>query len=244
MKHLFTTLLVAGLCSPAFAQSETKSLALPRSPIVVKVSAQPGWYGSDRVVQVGVEYAVGRRLAFQHELGYGSPGMQDYNYYWSWPAPEILQLRNEVRLYTRNYRRNRTIHVKSDYPLGNYWALELLTRRSERVQPELVNTGDLNGDNEHIHRRLGLLRAVRSVYAGHIKAGRQFPLFQKNNKPARLLLDAHLGIGLRVAVVKEHRKLSTASQYTPNIFLWPNQFDPGIWPAPSFTAGLKLGFAL
>ena len=142
-------------------------------------------------------------------------------------------------IYRTNRRRG--LAVRSDFPLGNYLAIDGLFKQ--------VNVTGYEYDPQSIFSSakpelLGLKGVSRYVLGTHLKIGRQFAFYDPRQQVfSRTLLDIYFGAGVRWATndVKRH----TAAPDYPCGCGFGRSFDKegGQW-APSLTAGLKLGFAL
>lgn len=212
-------LLLLLTISPAFAQDST--ISYPHRHILKL--ALSALIDLDATVQLGLEFPIGSRTSFQTEFGYGKNKLPIFNSdYSEMQAGEVWRFRNEFRKYNGHYRTNksRSISIKATPPLGNYWALDLLTK-----QINVIDGG----------------RQQRLVLASHIKLGRQFALFHVDKKPDDLLLDVYLGVGVRYFNVIRQIPQARYSDVLPGV---ADRFVPGNYILPSLTAGLKMGIGI
>lgn len=232
MRYLFFALL---LSSTAFAQDSTISYN-HRYALKLDLGAL---IDPDRTIQAGLEFPIGRRTSWQTVVGYGWKGLVggELN---NFDAAEIWRVRNEVRFYTGRYRtnRNRNITIKSMPPLGNYWALELLTKQINYRDVRDIRNSDTQGvytiQTQYTARQ-------RYVLGLHVKASRQFALAKVDKSPDVLLLDVYLGAGIRYSNVVGQDAPARNEDIIVGIY---NRFNPGVGIAPSLVAGVKMGFAL
>jgi hypothetical protein len=216
MRPLLLLLLTV---SPAFAQDSTIAF---NHRYILKM-ALSALIDLDATVQLGLEFPIGPRTAFQTEFGYGNNKLPIFGSdYRNMEAGEVWRFRNEFRKYNGHYRTNssRNINIKATPPLGNYWAVDLLTK-----QINVIDRG----------------RQQRLVLASHIKIGRQFAPFRLDKKPGDLLFDVYLGVGVRYFNVIRQIPQARYSDVFPGVF---DRFVPGNYILPSLTAGLKMGFGL
>ena len=226
----------------AWGQDTTSTSQLP-TKMVLKL-APLALIELDPMAQLGVEYRIAKRHSLQAEAGYGWAGLgfsvwgSDYTHQDSW------RVRTELRKYSGRFQTNKrkNIHVRTDYPLGNYWALELFWKEFQVLKSwnELVldEKGSVIGNGP---ARQSPIR--KTVYGINIKLGRQFPLTRRNEREqARVLMDVYVGVGLRAAQVVHSVKGGTPGySYRPS---WLDRFVAHDWRGlPGFTAGIKLGYA-
>lgn len=193
----------------------------------------------DRTVQVGLEFPISRRTSWQTTLGYGWNGLMSGELR-DFDDAKILRMRNEVRFYTGRYRTNRYrgIAFRTVPPLGNYWALELLTKqinyRDEREINYSYGTGFIKQTNYTARQRY--------VMGLHVKAGRQFALPRADKSPDRLLIDIFAGAGIRYINVVGRDVPTRNEDVRMGMY---DRFELGaVGIIPSLTLGVKVGFAL
>ncbi len=192
-----------------------------------------------RTIQMGLEFPIGTQRSWQTVVGYGGAGMMGGDL-GKKDAAEVWRIRNEIRFYTGRYRANRqaAIVIKSLPPLGNYWAVELLTKQINSRDQREFRTGGTN--DAPVYKQESLL-SQRYVLGVHLKVGRQFAFPKADKSPDRMLLDLYAGGGFRYAVIP---KPAILNQYSEFVFGAHDLFIPGRHLSPSLVAGLKLGFAL
>ena len=196
----------------------------------------------DATIQGGLEYRTGIRTSVQAEFGYGIKGLSpfdtDLN---NFVDAEVWRGRAEVRFYTGRYRTNQRqgIAVLSNFPMGNYWAIDGLFKRINVTDQEYTSVSD-NAPPVYV----GLTNTSRYVIGSHLKIGRQFAFYDPLNRLfSRTLVDIYVGAGVRWAINDVQR---TSQDPFPTCGCGIGRsFDgrDGQW-APSLTAGLKVGFAL
>jgi len=241
-------LLFAFALLPLTTSGQDSTITLRRTPRAVIKFAPLSLLDNDATVQGGLEYQTGIRTSVQGEFGYGRKGLSpfggDLN---SFVQAEVWRGRAEVRFYSGRYRTNRRrgIAFRSDFPLGNYWAIDGLFKQINVVKRDNLYSGDAasqTGSFVLIGTQQRLIS--RYVLGSHLKIGRQFAFYDPQRRVfSRALLDIYFGAGVRWAV-----------NDVP-----PPPFDPitlcgcGLGRSfnntesrfyPSLSAGLKFGFAL
>lgn len=192
----------------------------------------------DATLEFGLEHRLRSRQSVQVMAGYGWKGL-------SLPesdlerkkGAEVWRARAEYRWYTGRFRTNKRkeIEVRTDFPLGNYWALEGLFKQIN-MQEEWVSSRPTSAERLSATNR-------QFTYALHGKAGRQIALTARERQRNALLLDVYVGIGFR-ANYMDNRAARLDPQYnqTPTMF---QRFTYEGWNIlPSLTAGVRLGFSL
>lgn len=242
MKQLLYLIGLLCIMSDATAQDSTVTLRKPVR-VVVKFAPLSLLFDQDATLQGGLEFKTGTRTAVQAEFGYGwrtlSPFDSDLK---DFVDAEVWRGRTEVRFYTTRYRTNRRqgIAIRSDFPLGNYWAIDGLFKR--------INIVDRNYAYQSVFdsaapRYLGLARTSRYVLGSHLKIGRQFAFYDPHNHLfSRTLLDIYIGAGVRWAI--NDRQSASENPFPLCGCGIGRSFTTtdGQW-TPSLTAGLKVGFA-
>lgn len=196
----------------------------------------------DATLQAGLEYRTGRRTSVQAELGYGgknlSPFQSDIK---KFTNAEVWRGRAEVRFYRGRYRTNRKqgLAIRSDFPLGNYWAVEGLFKQIN------VTTAEYIGQLDPVTRVSIIIypqNISRYVVGSHIKFGRQFAFYDPHRRVfSRALLDIYWGMGVRLITNQGAEQLTVE---TCGCGFGRSFTRRGITPAPSLSLGLKLSFAL
>ncbi|ADB37677.1 hypothetical protein [Spirosoma linguale] len=204
--------------------------------VIVKLAPLSLLLDPDATIQGGLEVRTGRRSAVQGEIGFGHKGLaitsDDKQNFADW---SIWRARSEWRHYTGRYRTNRrkNIHIKSQFPLGNYLAIEGFAKQINATKNLVLYDPDPNfPTNQEVINRF--------VWGGHIKWGRQIAI--PSDAPqhlSRVLLDFYVGVGVRYGNTKINLPVSTCG-----CGLIPDRFQRGNSILPSLTAGLKIGFGL
>ncbi|MDB5239856.1 MAG: hypothetical protein JWP57_481 [Spirosoma sp.] len=248
MKPLLYLTYFWGLSLAAKGQDST--IALRRTSHIVAKFAPLSLLDQDATIQAGLEYRTGARTSVQGEFGYGRKGLSlsgsDLNKFIN---AEVWRGRAEVRFYTGQYRTNRRqgIAIRSDFPLGNYWAIEGLFKR--------INVTDKAYGYQPIFsssspRYIGLTNTSRYVVGSHVKIGRQFGFYDPSKRIfSRTLIDIYIGAGMRWAIndilpstPQPMYACGCVTTFSSGLGRSFSNLDGKL--SPSIAAGLKLGFAL
>ncbi|GAB3643448.1 hypothetical protein [Spirosoma arcticum] len=241
MKQLIYLVYFLLIASSVMAQDST--IALRSAPRAIVKLAPLSLLDQDATIQAGLEYRTGVRTSVQAEIGYGWRGLSlfssDLN---EFVDAEVWRGRAEVRFYSGRYRTNRRqgIRVRSNFPLGNYWAIDGLFKQIN-VAGRAVQPIDLFSTKAEPY--LGLVSS-RYVLGTHLKIGRQWAFYDPQRRVfSRTLLDIYLGAGARWST-NDVRSNSGANMYDCGCGIGRSFTDTGSQVTPSITAGLKVGFAL
>lgn len=246
MKPIHYLLCLLLTASSAFGQDATVSLRpVPRT--ILKV-APLSLLDQDATVQAGLEYRVGPMTSVQAEVGYGWKGLSlftsDLDKY---VRAEVWRLRGEVRFYRGRYRTNRRqgIAVRSDFPLGNYWAIDGLAKQINVIkQDNLYSAEAASQTGSYVVIGTQQRPISRYVLGSHLKIGRQFAFYDPQRRVfSRTLLDIYVGAGVRWAI-NDVPPPSFNPTPTCGCGIGRSFTDRDSQWAPSITAGMKLGFAL
>lgn len=247
MKPILYVASLLFIASPALSQDST--IALRRVHRAVIKFAPLSLLDQDATVQGGLEYRTGRRTSVQGEFGYGRKGLSPFNTDLDdFVRAEVWRVRSEVRFYNGRYRTNRRqgMAVRSDFPLGNYWAVEGFYKQINVLKQDNLYSAEASSQTGSYVLIGTQQRPIsRYVLGSHLKIGRQFAFYDPQRRVfSRTLLDIYLGAGLRWF----------RNDVPPPV--GPNPFPTcgcGIGRSfansqravtPSLSAGLKLGFAL
>lgn len=235
--------IVATLLSyPVLGQDTTGIIQVP-SRTVLKFSPL-ALIEFDPMLQAGIEYRISNRKSLQAEVGYGWAGLGTSVWSSSYQHGDSWRARTELRKYSGRFQTNKrkNIQVKTSYPLGNYWALELFWKEIQVIKnwKEVMIDEKGNAIGEGPDRQSPIRK---TIYGVNLKLGRQFPLSRRNDKAAsRVLMDVYVGTGVRASQV-----VHSADQAMPGYAYRPSWFDRFIahdWRGlPGFTAGIKIGYA-
>ncbi len=247
MIHKF--LLLSACLLGASAMGQDSTIALSRTPrAVLKFAPLSLLLDQDATVQAGLEYQVAPRRSVQVELGYGWKGLSlseaDIERY---ERAEVWRGRVETRFYTGRYRTNRrkNLAVRSDFPLGNYWAVEGFYKQINVVKRANVYSAEASSSTEsYVLIGSRQVPISRYVLGAHLKIGRQFTVYDPDKRRfARTLFDIYAGAGVRWATnnvpTLPFNPYPTCGCGIGRSF----EYKGGQW-APSLAAGLKVGFAL
>lgn len=230
----------------AIAQDST--IALRQMPRAIIKLAPLSLLDQDATLQAGLEYRTGATTSVQAELGYGWKGLSlieaDLNRF---AKAEVWRARSEVRFYNGRYRTNRrrNIAIKSNFPLGNYWAVEGLFKQINVLRQDNLYSAEASSQTGSYVLIGTQQRPVsRYVLGTHVKIGRQFAFYDPLRRVfSRTLIDIYLGAGVRVAT-NQVPALPFNPYPTCGCGLGRSFTNEGTVVSPSLTAGLKLGFAL
>ncbi|MFD2574112.1 hypothetical protein ACFSUS_25980 [Spirosoma soli] len=237
-------LLTYLLFSSALSLGQDSTVTLRRVPRSIVKLAPLSLLDQDATVQGGLEYRTGAKTSVQAEFGYGwkglSPFTADLDDY---VKAEVWRTRAEVRFYNGRYRTNRRrdIAIKSSFPLGNYWAIEALSKRINVINQEFKwQDPSSSAKPEYV----GSMRISRYVLGTHLKIGRQFAFYDPIHRSfSRTLLDIYLGAGVRWAF-NDIADTGTPPHSYCGCGLGRSFTQKENQLTPSITAGLKVGFAL
>ncbi|MBC3786218.1 hypothetical protein [Spirosoma utsteinense] len=241
MKLLYLIGLLV-ITSAAAAQDSTIALRKP-ARVVIKFAPLSLLFDQDATLQGALEFRTGIRTAVQAEFGYGwrtlSPFDSDLK---DFVDAEVWRGRAEVRFYTNRYRTNRRqgIAIRSDFPLGNYWAIDGLFKQINVVDRDYAYQPVFDSAAPRYH---GLARTSRYALGSHLKIGRQFAFYDPHNRLfSRTLIDIYIGAGVRWAI-NDRRSASQNPSLTCGCGIGRSfTATDGQW-TPSLAAGLKVGFA-
>lgn len=230
-------LITHWLCFSAIATAQDSTVAYDYRPhVILKLAPLSLLLDPDATVQGGLEVRTGRRSSVQAEVGFGHKGLSitsdDKKNFADW---SIWRMRSEWRHYTNRYRTNKrkNIHVRSDSPLGNYFAIEGFVKQITGTKNLVLYDPDPAFPNNQ-------QSINRFVWGSHIKLGRQIAIPGSSlNSLSRVLLDFYVGIGLRYG----NTQTSPATNTCGCGFV-PDRFQEGRGIQPSITAGLKIGVGL
>lgn len=235
--------LIYFLLTTSAVMAQDSTIALRRTPRAVVKFAPLSLLDQDATVQGGLEYQTGAKTSVQGEFGHGRKGLSPFDTdLKDFAKAEVWRGRAEIRFYSGRYRTNsrQGIAVRSNFPLGNYWAIDGLFKQINVLKQENMYSPEpytLVGTRQ--------VPISRYVWGAHLKMGRQFAFYDPYKRLfSRTLVDIYIGAGVRRAT----------NDVPPPI--GPNPFptcgcgfgrsfesEGGKW-APSLTAGLKVGLAL
>lgn len=237
-------LLLAFALLSLTTSGQDSTIALRRTPHAIIKFAPLLLLDQEATIQGGLEYRTGARTSVQGEFGYGRKGLSpfgsDLN---SFVNAEVWRGRAEVRLYTNRYRTNHRqgIAVRSNFPLGNYWAIDGLFKRINVTDKEYAYQPIFDSSAP---RYVGLTGVSRYVVGSHLKLGRQFAFYDPYRHVfSRTLIDIYVGAGLRWAI-NDIERTSQNPFPTCGCGIGRSFATQEGKLAPSLTAGLKVGFAL
>ncbi len=247
MRLLFYLFYLLGMTLAANAQDSTIALRKPTRAII-KI-APLSLLDLDATVQGGLEYRTGGRTSVQGEFGYGRKGLpllgSDLKNYLK---AEVWRGRAEVRFYTGRYRTNRrqNIAIRSDFPLGNYWAIEGLYKRINVLKQENIYSTETSSQTGSSVSIGALQRPIsRYVLGSHLKIGRQFAFYDPYKRLfSRTLIDIYIGAGVRWFTNDVPPPVGPNPFPTCGCGIGRSLTNPQSGVLPSIAAGLKLGFAL
>jgi len=208
-----------------------------RAPqVIIKLAPLSFLLDPDATIQGGLELRTGQRSSVQGEIGLGHKGMSVVSdEKKNWANWSIWRVRSEWRHYTNRYRTNdrKNIHIRSDFPLGNYLAIEGFAKQITGTKHLVFYDPDPNFPTTQ--------SISRFVWGSQVKWGRQIAIPGESvTSLTRLLLDLYIGIGFRYG----------SNQTTPddNMYcgcgLIPDRFGQRRSVQPSVAAGLKIGIGL
>ncbi len=219
----------------AFGQDST--VQYQPSRVILKLAPLALLLDPDATIQGGLEVRISSRNSVQAEIGFGRKGLaimtDDKKNFTNW---SIWRVRSEWRHYTNRYRTNnrKNIHIRSNYPLGNYIAVEGFAKQIDATKNLFSYDGRVSIPN-------GQQAISRFVWGSHVKLGRQIAINGTSiNSLSRVLLDVYIGAGFRYGNTR-------ATPFNDDICgcgFGPNRFHPGKTILPSLTAGLKIGVGL
>ncbi|MCX6215949.1 hypothetical protein [Spirosoma sp.] len=235
MRQRLLLLPLLMLALSASAQDSTvRYRYVPR--VIIKLAPLSLLLDPDATLQAGLEVRTGQRNAVQGEIGFGHKGLaitsDDKKNFADW---SIWRVRSEWRHYTGHYRTNnrKNIHIRSQFPLGNYLAIEGFAKQINATKNVVLYDPDPNfPNNQEVINRF--------VWGSHVKWGRQIAI--PSDAPqhlSRVLLDLYIGVGIRYGRTETNSQMSTCG-----CGIIPSRFQPGNSILPSLTAGLKIGIGL
>lgn len=243
-------LLFAFILLPLATLGQDSTIALRRAPRAIIKFAPLSLLDQDATVQGGLEYRTGVRTSVQGEFGYGRKGLSllhaDLDRFVN---AEVWRGRAEVRFYNNRYRTNRrqNIAIRSDFPLGNYWAIEGLYKQINLIDQVNTYSAEVSSaTGGYVLSGSQRVLISRYVLGMHVKIGRQFAFYDPYRRVfSRTLIDIYIGAGVR-----EARNEVSSRPFNPfptcgcGIGIGRSLTNEGTVILPSITAGLKLGFAL
>lgn len=244
-------LLFALALIPVVASAQNDStIALRRTPRAILKLAPLSIMDQDATIQAGLEYRTGIRTSVQGEFGYGRKGLSPFGSdLTEFVDAEVWRGRAEVRFYSGRYRTNRrrSLAVRSDFPLGNYWAIDGLFKQINITkQDNLYSAEAASQIGSYVLIGTQQRPISRYVLGSHLKIGRQFAFYDPQRRVfSRTLLDIYFGAGVRRVINNV-----PAPPFNPNptptcgCGIGRSLTDRDSQWLPSVTAGLKLGFAL
>lgn len=241
--------LVCCLLTASSTMGQDSTIALRSVHRAVVKFAPLSLLDQDATVQAGLEYRTGVRTSVQAELGYGWKGLSvfssDLN---EFVDAEVWRGRAEVRFYSGRYRTNRrqSIAVRSNFPLGNYWAIDGLFKQINVLQQDNLYSAEASSQIGSYVRIGTQQRPInRYVLGSHLKIGRQWAFYDpQRHMFSRTLLDIYIGAGLRWFVNDVPPRVGPDPFPTCGCGFGRSFDNPERALTPSITAGLKVGFAL
>ncbi len=241
MKKALLFLLSTLTTVPGWCQDSTLVYSHP-SRFILKL-APLSLLDQDATIQAGLEYRLGQRTSVQGEVGYGWQTLpllgSDLR---KFAAAEVWRGRAEIRFYSGRYRTNQRlgIAIRSNYPIGNYWAIDGLFKQVNVQTATQLGQIDVNPIIPIEITGPKLIR--RFVVGSHVKVGRQFAFYDpKRRLFSRVLLDIYTGAGIRVVT---NQGADQVTDPACGCGIGRSFYYRGIGISPSLSAGLKLGFAL
>lgn len=226
------SLLLIGLS----ASAQDSTIQYQASRVILKLAPLSLLLDPDATIQGGLEIRTGERSSVQAEVGFAHKGLSitsdEKKNFADW---SIWRVRSEWRHYTNRYRtsKRKNIHVRSDFPLGNYLAIEGFGKQIHGAKNISVFNTDavLSTISQSISR---------FVWGSHVKWGRQIAVpGSSTTNLSRVLLDFYVGLGVRYGTTE----LNPVTEHCGCGFV-PDRFDRGRALQPSMTAGVKIGFGL
>lgn len=235
MKHWIYFAFLFLLSRTSQAQDSTVRYTRPIT-VLAKLAPLAFLLDPDATIQAGAEMRISTRNSVQFEAGFGRKGFaivtDDKENFTDW---SVWRVRSEWRHYTNRYRTNKrkNIRIRSDFPLGNYIAIEGFIKQIDGKKNSRLYTPESTYST--VEQSIN-----RFVWGSHIKWGRQlaFP----GATPAslsRVLLDFYGGIGIRYGSTQTNPVVESCG-----CGFGPSRFAQGSFLSPSIAAGLKIGFAL
>ncbi len=241
MKKALLFLLLSLMAPLARCQDSTLVYSHP-ARFILKL-APLSLLDQDATVQAGLEYRLGQRKSIQGEVGYGWQTLpllgSDLR---KFAAAEVWRGRAEIRFYSGRYRTNQRqgIAIRSNYPVGNYWAIDGLFKQVNVQTVAQLGRIDVNPPVPIELSGPKLIR--RYVIGSHVKVGRQFAFYDPQRRLfSRVLLDIYAGAGIRLFT---NQGADQATDPACGCGIGRSFYYRGIGVSPSLSAGLKLGFAL
>jgi len=242
-------LLFAFLLISLKTSGQDSTVALRRTPRAIIKFAPLSLLDQDATVQAGLEYRTGVRTSVQGEFGYGRKGLSVFESdLRSYLKAEVWRGRAEVRFYNNRYRTNRrqNIGIRSDFPLGNYWAIEGLYKRINVLkQDNLYSAGAAAQMGSYVLIGTQQRPISRYVLGSHLKIGRQFAFYDPyKHLFSRTLIDIYIGAGVRWFTNDVPPRVGPNPITTCGCGIGRSLDNSQSGVLPSITAGLKVGFAL
>lgn len=243
---LYVTCFLLAISS---AMSQDSTILLRRTPRAMLKLAPLSLLDQDATVQAGLEYRINAKRSVQAEVGYGWKGLSlvgsDLN---DFTNAEVWRGRAEARFYTGRYRTNRRrgIAVRSNFPLGNYWAIEGLYKHINVLRQDNVYSAEASSQTVAYVLIGTQQRPIsRYVLGSHLKIGRQFAFYDPQRRVfSRTLLDIYFGAGLRWFVNDVPPRVGPNLTPTCGCGFGRSFDNPARGLTPSLSGGLKVGFAL
>ena len=241
MRYVAVFLLLM-LWRPARAQIHIDSILKREPPRVILKLAPLTLLELQNTLEAGVEVRLNRRLGIQGQVGYGPEGIM-----WQRLPDRYYQRENwRGRLELRWYRSQPTRQIRSgQFPVGRYVALDLLYKQLNAVETYTVGRDcPINGGCAYYQRTTN--RITRYIGAVSVKWGRQWVIdYRESTADPRWLLDAYVGVGLRLATTERPGSLPNEDQISG--FLTAFDFNPftgrdGV--TLNVPLGLKVGYVI
>ena len=232
----FYFFLFAALLISRFTHAQDSTIQYYPPHIILKLAPLSLLLDPDATIQGGLEVRTGQRSSVQAEVGFGHKGLSvtsdEKRNFADW---SIWRVRSEWRHYTNRYRTShqKNIHIRSNFPLGNYVAIEGFAKQINGTK----NISLYNSDNVLSVTQQSI---SRFVWGSHIKWGRQIAIPGKSIKSlSRVLLDFYMGVGLRYGATE----LNPPNTYC-GCGLIGDRFQQSQGIQPSMAAGIKIGVGL
>lgn len=207
-----------------------------RSPhVILKVAPLALLLDTDATLEGGLEVRTGRRSSVQAQVGFGHKGLSvvkdEKKNFADW---SIWRIRSEWRHYTNRYRTStkKNIHIRSNFPLGNYLAVEGFAK-------QITGTKNISFYNGIGSVPPVTLQSIdRFVWGSRVKWGRQIAIPGESlTSLSRALLDFYVGVG----ALYGNTQLDPTTEYC-GCGIFRSRFEQGHAIRASVTAGLNIGF--
>jgi hypothetical protein len=187
-------------------------------------------FDPDNTVQFGVERLLGRQHAVQAEFGYGPQGMNLWqnNQNRRYSSREVWRGRAEYRYYMN----------RDEGLIGPYVAVEGLFKQVNARESGTIGIGCETGMCQYY--QMFTAPVSKSVWAGHIKIGRQFSVSPND----RLLIDFYTGLGFRRSHVERFGRPGGVYYYRSAGYNLFDTFTPQTHAVVSMSYGVKIGYTL